>query len=456
MNEERMSNFKENFSNMIASISGNKLLLTLRDSFVLVSVTTMIAGFAIMLNSVFLDPFGGLIFGENGLHLGRIMFGSQAAWESSSLANGLSTVGSVINLVTQGSMSIFALFLVIVFAYMVSNNYYPKAKEHMTSILYAVSAFFISIPWNWDYISNGEPVSLSGVINTSFLGTQGVFAALIIGGLSVVMYNKLLGTKLKIKLPEGVPPWVAATFESLIPGTITMLFFAVVTGVLHLTVGQTMPELLLQMIQKPMEFIAGTSAFAFISQFTWSLFMWFGIHPSSIWGAIFGVTWNVNDVQNMAGTGHHLYSTMFMNFSTIAAGTFALAPVLAMMIASKQEGEKEVSKMALMPAIFNISEPITFGLPIIMNPVYLLPFVITQPLCFYIGVFFTKIGFIDVITNNVPWTVPPVISGILFTGSLNGAVVQLVNLAIATAIYLPFVRLGGRIAAQKDELGELV
>ena len=140
-----------------------------------------------------------------------------------------------------------------------------------------------------------------------------------------------------------------------------------------------------------------------------------------------------------------------MNYSTIAAGTFALAPVLAILIFSKVKSNKKITKIALAPAIFNISEPITFGLPIILNPIYMIPFVIVQPLCFYIAVFFTKIGFIDVICNNVPWTVPPVLSGLLFSGSINGAIVQLINLIVAIIIYIPFVRIADKMALKKQE-----
>ncbi|EFR97671.1 N,N'-diacetylchitobiose permease IIC component, partial [Listeria ivanovii FSL F6-596] len=120
---------------------------------------------------------------------------------------------------------------------------------------------------------------------------------------------------------------------------------------------------------------------------------------------------------------------------------FALAPQI--------NAEKKVSKIALMPAVFNISEPITFGLPIVLNPVMFVPFVLVQPVCFYLAVFFTHIGFIDVITNNVPWTVPPLISGLLFTGTINGAIVQLINLAVAVLIYIPFIRIANQMNLKK-------
>ncbi|WP_099223157.1 PTS sugar transporter subunit IIC [Listeria costaricensis] len=448
MENSKFSRFQAKFTRIVGKIAGNKLLLTLRDSFILVSAVTMIAGFAIMISSVFLDP-NGLIFGEQGLHLGKLISGSWSAWDASGFADTLRYLQSMINLFSQGALSVMSLLIVVVFSYTFSKKYFPKNKEHMTSVLYALAAFFVCVPWNYDYALNDKSVEISGMLNSNFLGTQGVFSALIISGVAVWLYNKLLERNIVIKMPESVPPAVARSFESLIPGLLVLGFFVVLTGISVGVFGVTLPELFLQAMQKPAMMISGTAAFALVAQITWPLLQWFGIHPTSIWGPIFGVTWNVADTENMMGTAHHLYSTMFMNFSTIAAGTFALAPVLALLIFSKISSEKKVAKIALMPAIFNISEPITFGLPIVLNPIMFIPFVIVQPICFYIAVFFTNIGFIDVITNNVPWTVPPLISGLLFTGSINGAIVQLVNLVVAILIYLPFVKMANTMKNKK-------
>ncbi|MFD1439870.1 PTS sugar transporter subunit IIC [Lacticaseibacillus hegangensis] len=451
MKASAWTRFQAGFTKTAGKIAANKLLLTLRDSFILVASTTMIAGFATMISSVFVDPLNGLIFGKQGLQLGKVIAGSWGAWSKSGLYNGLLSTQGLISLIANGSLNLMALLLVIVFAYILSRKFYRNNKEHMTSVIYAVGAFFICLPWTFKYVNGKSTVDVTNAINSTYLGTQGVFAALVISGLAVVIYNEILKRNITIKMPDSVPPAVARSFESLIPGLVTMLFFVCVTGLSNTLTGKSIPDLLLSLLQKPAMAVAGTGAFAFVSQFTWSLLQWFGIHPTSIWGPIFGLTWNINDTQNMLGQAHHLYSTMFMNFSTIAAGTFALAPVLAILIASRQASDKKIGKIALMPAIFNISEPITFGLPIVLNPIYAIPFIIVQPLCFYLAVFFTKIGFIGVIMNNVPWTVPPILSGLLFSGSINGAIVQLINLAVATLIWIPFVQVSNRINAQKQQ-----
>jgi PTS system cellobiose-specific IIC component len=303
------------------------------------------------------------------------------------------------------------------------------------------------MPWKFQYTpaDSKKAIDILNYMDTTFFGTKGVFAALLISGFAVWIYNKILQRNITIKMPDSVPPAVARSFESLIPGVCTMGVFIILTGISTTFTGETMPELLLTLLQKPALAISGTGLFAFVSQTTWSLLQWFGIHPTSIWGPIFGLTWNINDTQNMLGQAHHIFSTLFMNFSTVAAGSCSVSPVLALMLFSKRVAAKKISKIALMPAIFNISEPITFGLPIILNPLYFIPWLVAQPLAFYIGYFFIKIGFIAPIVNNVPWTVPTLISGLLYTGSINGLIVQAVIVIVTTAIYIPFIKVDNKL-----------
>ena len=452
-----LKKFENGFIRVAGKISGNRLLLTLRDTFVLVAATTMIAGFGIMIQNVIVDPMNGLIFGKQGLQLGRLISGSWAAWQQSGFEHGLQTVANLIALVSNGTLNIFALLLVVIFSWEVSTRFFSDRAEHMTDVLFGLAAFFISIPWNFQYAipNTKKTINVLNYIDTQYLGTQGVFAAILISGCAVWLYNKLMQRNFTIKLPDSVPPAVAQSFSSLIPGSITLGVFIILTGLSTACTGKTMPALFLSFLQAPALAISKTNAFAFVSQFTWSLLQWFGIHPTSIWGAIFGMTWTINDTQNMLGQAHHIFSTLFMNFSTIAAGTFSLSPVLAILIASKRVAARKITKVALLPAIFNISEPITFGLPIVLNPIYFIPFVIAQPLSFYIGYFFTKIGFIAPIVNNVPWTVPTLLSGLLYTGNIRGVIVQAVCLAVTTLLYIPFVRMDNKINADQIAMDEM-
>lgn len=444
------SNFEKKFTKFAGKIAANKLLLTLRDSFVLVASTTMIAGFALLIQNVLLDPINGLLFGQQGLHLGQFISGSESAWEASGLAHSLTNIANLVGLVSNGSLSIFSLLLVVIFSYEFSKKYFPKSSEHLTSVLYALGAFFISLPWQFSYTPDGSKKAIDVLthVDSTYFGTQGVFSALLISAAAVFIYNYFMKRNITIKMPDSVPPAVARSFESLIPGVITLGFFIVITGISTTLTKQTLPALLLTLLQQPAMAVAKTSLFAFVAMFTWPLLQWFGIHPTSIWGPIFGLTWNLNDTENMLGQAHHIFSTLFMNYTVIASGAFALAPAIAILLFSNRVSVKKIGKIAIMPALFNISEPITFGLPIIMNPIYIIPFVCATPIAFFIGFFFTKIGFIAPIANNVPWTVPTLLSGLLYTGNINGLIVQAIILIVSILIYIPFVKMDNKINAE--------
>lgn len=456
MKSSGWQNFQNGFMNFAGKLAGNRFLLTIRDTFVLVAAPTMIAGFATMLQNVFLDPMNGLIFGKQGLQLGRLISGSWSSWAQNSLYAGLQNFANLVSLIGRGSLSIFSLLIAICFAYEVSTHFYFKRGDYMTAIFYAVGAYFICLPWNFKYMLGKKTVDIQNYVDTSYFGTTGVFAAVIISGIAVVIYNWAVDKHWTIKLPDSVPPAVGKSFESLIPGTLTMAFFIAVTGICTSFAHQTLPELLLTILQKPALAVSKTSFFAFFSQISWSFLFWFGIHPTSIWGGIFGMTWNINDTENMLGQAHHIFSTLFMNYSVTAAGILTAAPIIALMIFSKRAAVKKLVKIALLPAVFNISEPIMFGLPIVLNPIYFIPFVFAQPISFYIAYFFTKIGFIAPICNNVPWTMPPLISGLLYTGNIQGVIVQAICLAVAVIIYIPFVLIDNKVNADAIKADQMV
>ena len=155
MSEKRgEKNFSLKFTEAVSKIAGNRLLLTLRDSFVLVASLTLLAGFTVMISSVFLDP-AGIIFGESGLNLGKLICGSTEAFQASALNGVLLKGQELCNAFTKGSMSINALLVVVIFAYTLSKHYFRKNKEHMNSVLYATAAFFICLPWSFVTEVNG-------------------------------------------------------------------------------------------------------------------------------------------------------------------------------------------------------------------------------------------------------------------------------------------------------------
>ena len=130
-----------------------------------------------------------------------------------------------------------------------------------------------------------------------------------------------------------------------------------------------------------------------------------------------------------------------------------LGLLIAGAFTAKSNQLKSLMKMAFVPGLFNINEPIIFGLPIVFNPYLLVPFIIVPLIAMFITYFSITMGFMAPFSAvQVPWTTPPVIAGFLLNG-WQGAVVQIINLAMATLIYLPFLRAQDK-ALLKEEMGE--
>ena len=106
-------------------------------------------------------------------------------------------------------------------------------------------------------------------------------------------------------------------------------------------------------------------------------------------------------------------------------------------------------KLSSTQSIFNINEPILYGLPVVMSPIYLIPFILT-PLVLTLSSYFAILtGFVPKTIAMVPWGTPPIISGFLVTGSAAGSLLQLINILIGIVIYFPFVKISERIKEQR-------
>ena len=120
--------------------------------------------------------------------------------------------------------------------------------------------------------------------------------------------------------------------------------------------------------------------------------------------------------------------------------------LLAIFIVAKSKTHKNIANLGFAPGIFNINETIIFGLPIVLNPIFLIPFILTPVVLTIVSYFAIASGLVAKTIAMAPWTTPPIIGGLLVTGSISGAILALVNLVIGVAIYIPFI-----VIAEKQE-----
>lgn len=364
-----------------------------------------------------------------------------------------------LNAVAGGTFSVLALIVVFAITYKFVEN--EGCDAIMASIL-SLSTFLILMPPA--IVSKGGEV-VGDIIPKAWAGSNGVITAIIIAFFVSYVFCYCEKNHIGIKMPDSVPSGVAKAFTALVPGMIFFTTAAVLYGLCHYIGATTLPELVFKVIQTPLQGLSDSLAGGSIIVGLQSILFWAGIHGPNVVGGVVSPLLIANslDNQHLIDAGMSLINnpeakifTCQINDVFVKSGGCGLTIGLlfAGLFAARSQQLKSLMKMAFVPGLFNINEPIIFGLPIVFNPYLLVPFVLVPLIAMFVTYFAISTGFMAPFSAvQVPWTTPPVIAGFLLNG-WQGAVVQIVNLAIATVIYFPFLKAQDK-AFLKEEMGEL-
>lgn len=339
----------------------------------------------------------------------------------------------------NATMTIIALLV----SFLVGYNYVLIQKEPDKAIfggLTTLASFILVSPQS---IVVSKKV-VDGVIPTNYLGAQGMFVALLFSYIVAMIFGKMIKGKLIIKMPESVPPMVSNTFSSLIPLIITLFFAAVVNYLFSLTGFGNIHVFVSEILQKPLMAIGTGLPALLISQFLIQVLWFFGLHGDQIVGAVMEPILTTSGMENLTAyqAGEKLPYIITQQFASLFVVISFISLVIAIVIVGKSGRMKQMGKITLIPAMFNISEPLVFGLPVVMNVVLFIPWIIIRPVFSLITYFFMKTGLCPAPTGvALPWTTPPILSGFLATNSVMGSVVQLICLGVGVLIFIPFVKI---------------
>ena len=364
-----------------------------------------------------------------------------------------------LNAVAGGTFSVLALIVVLAITYKFVEN--EGCDAIMASIL-SLSTFLILMPPA--IVSKGGE-TVGDIIPKAWAGSNGVITAILIAFFVSYVFCYCEKNHIGIKMPDSVPSGVAKAFTALVPGMIFFTTASVLYGFCHYIGATTLPELVFKVIQTPLQGLSDSLAGGSIIVGLQSILFWAGIHGPNVVGGVVSPLLIANslDNQHLIDAGMSLINnpeakifTCQINDVFVKSGGcgLTLGLLFAGLFAARSQQLKSLMKMAFVPGLFNINEPIIFGLPIVFNPYLLVPFVLVPLIAMFVTYFAISTGFMAPFTAvQVPWTTPPVIAGFLLNG-WQGAVVQIVNLAIATVIYFPFLKAQDK-AFLKEELGEM-
>lgn len=354
----------------------------------------------------------------------------------------LAKIMGFVNSVTIGAIALYVSFLMAKYV----AKMFLSDDDGTSAGIISLMSFLIITPL--DNIKN------VAVIPTTWIGADGLFSAMIVGIIVGRSFAYMKKHNWTIKMPAGVPPMVSNTFAALIPTLLLGIFFTFVALGFSLTSFGSLHQLIYGIIQAPLQHIGGSFwAMVFvclIEQLVW----FFGIHGTNVITPIVMPIWMALDMQNLAAykAGRpvpNIYGYAFFNFYTW--GGTALGLVLLMLFISKSERFKTLGKIAIVPALFGITEPVIFGTPLVLNFDFFVPFVTNNAIVVMIAGLLTKLGIVARCTGAQAVFGLPLGFHALLGGHISIVIlVLIIQLIIAPLLWYPWFKIADKKAYDQE------
>lgn len=380
---------------------GNEIhLLAIRDA-----LMSMIPFLAIAGISTF---FGAILFTETSI-VGRYM-------DPETLAN----IGTFFTRISTGTISLMSIMLVLMISYFMGKQrgYYNPLILSITSL----ALFFIFTPLAGGY---------------EYFGTQGALLAMIISLTSSELFIKLSkNKKLRINVGDNVPEAVKNSFNTIIIIIILICLYSLIATILSVVTGMEAIALICDVLQKPIIGIGATLPGAIVYTLVQTILFSFGIHPGSVVAPI--ETAFVTAIEQ----GKIINYSFVTTFGQMGGTGACLGLLIVLIFLSKRKELRAVGKLSSIADIFNINEPLSFGVPIVFNPTLIIPFILCPLFNTILAYVATLAGFMPVFTNIITWSTPVFLKGyIASNGDFRAVIMELICLICDIFIWFVFVRL---------------
>ena len=422
---------KDKLQNVLLSISSkvetNKYLGSIKEAFTMFVPFIIVGSFGSMLNI--------LVSGANGL-------AQWVPWLSN-----LSPAFTAINFVTISCMSLPIAFLI---------GYKLAEKENLPQLesgLIGLLSYLAVCPNTISTVVEGlkDPVVVNG-LGAGVIGAQGLFVSMIMSMVAVKFFGLLTNIDaIKIKMPDSVPTGIARSFNILIPIFIIITAFSVGGCLFNTFTGNYLNVWIYNIIQLPLQALANTTGgilvLALVNQLFWFLGIHGGMAIEGVRGPLSaaGLAENISAVQAGGVATNILTRGFWTSFVVVGGGGITLSLLIAIFIFSKREDHKSIAKFSLIPGICGINEPVVFGLPLVSNPIFAIPFILNSVIAAFIAVVATNIGFLTCGVLDCPPGLPVFVTGFISYG-IHGIIVQAIILIVTFIIWVPFVLMSNKQA----------
>ncbi|RVU74026.1 PTS sugar transporter subunit IIC [Lactobacillus xujianguonis] len=373
---------------------------------------------------------------------------TQLGWDT--FATVLHPLLGISNIVWRGTFSLFALFLAAALGYQLAKTF---EANRLAGAIIALASFMMSVANFVQLSSDGKTMTVQHAFDISQFSTTGIFTAILFGSVGFAIYVLCYKARLIIPLKANLPHAEQAAFDSLLSGMIAIFSIGGINYLFQLGTGTYFGNWLLHSIQVPL--IKAGQGFGMVILVTLliQIFGFFGLNGLSVLAPIVDSIWltaqNVNVTAAKSGKVPQFLWVRgsFDVFAWFGGTGGTLALIIALFLFSKRSDYRTIAKVALAPGIFNINEPVIYGLPVVLNPVYFIPFVVAPIVNVAFSYWITVMGLVNPVQVAVPSIVPPVLAPYLACNyDWRAIVLSLLNLVIAVLIWMPFVFAADKIA----------
>lgn len=427
-----MGKLTEVLGNFATKVNSFRYIMVIKNAFASLIPVIITGAFGTLFSAMVFDN-------ENGL----------ARIKALSFLAELKPISSAVSYVTLSFLTIYAVFLIGIELARLNN-----VKGIFPGIV-AVMSYLSVNPFVYEYVNaDNITVIAENVLAKQYTDTKGLFLGMFVAIASIELYCWLgRQERLKLKMPDTVPTNVSESFSVLFPTILTVAIIATAGFVIKAVTGMYAYDIIYNIVQRPLEGIVqglpGILLLMFIAQVFWVI----GIHGNQmvkpVREPLLLAAIAVNTEAFEAGKEIPNIITMpfWDMYMSMGGSGVTIGLLIAILLVSKREDMREITKLSLASGIFNINEPVIFGMPIMLNPILAIPFIATPLITGTIGYVATSLGFAAKAVVMVPWPMPPIVNAYLATaGDIGAVVTQIICIIVSILIYLPFVKVSNKAA----------
>ncbi len=400
-------------------------------------------GFSALLPIIMVGAVASLISGFN-----------IAAWQTFITNTGLKNIATYVANYTTNMVALYAVFSI---ARAMAENMECKSQSNIVGLL-ALMTFLLTIPLgvSGTAAESGETVSVAGALSTTYLGSPGLFTAMIIGCVVPAIYNVFIKKNIVIKMPDGVPPMIAAGFSAILPALCIGIVAICIRELSALTAYGTFNDLIYGILRSPLAKLTNSPITFIVFILLCNLLWFFGIHGGMVVMPFLSMLYMAPALENLAAYGagetipNILCNTWWFTLVQIGGSGAVASLALLMAFRAKSQRYKSLGRLAVLPALCGISEPIVFGFPLMLNVLVFIPMICAPVINFILSYLLVSTGILPYLNGIQLSTGTPVILSAMLAGGVRLAIWQVCLIAIDILIYLPFFNMLDKQAVEME------